>query len=68
MIDHPRSAIETALGVRLPEGMTVSVLAESRDQLCLVLPVDLSRIADSAVAAATGDVSDADPDRRPRAV
>lgn len=67
LIDRPREALESALGVELPNGMSVTILEERVDQLCVVLPVDLSGIAASAALAASGDVG-ADGHHRPSLV
>lgn len=56
LLESPREALEAALGVAVPNGMSVTVLEERVDELCVVLPVNLSGIAASAALAASGDV------------
>src|SRR3954453_20372933 len=56
LLESPRDAIEGELGVKLPEATRVVALAESRDLLCVTVPVELSGISPAAVQAATGDV------------
>jgi hypothetical protein len=49
LLEDPKSALEEELGVELPERLRVSVVEEQPDHLCIVLPVDTSRIIQSTV-------------------
>lgn len=54
LLSEPRLALNVALGMELPDWLTVEVVQERSDHLCVVLPVDLSGISPVAVRAATG--------------
>jgi hypothetical protein len=54
LVRDPRAAVSDELGVELPEGLTVTVVQERPDAMCIVLPVDLSGLGPDAVWAMTG--------------
>jgi hypothetical protein len=54
LCDDPRSAVADELGISIPPSLRISVVEETPEFLCIVLPVDLSGIAPGAARAATG--------------
>lgn len=50
----PRAAVADTLGIPLPERLTVQVVQERTDHLCVILPVDLAGIGPMAARATTG--------------
>jgi hypothetical protein len=44
LLQDPKAALEEELGVQLPAGLKVQVVEEHPDQLCIVIPVDLSGV------------------------
>lgn len=41
LLENPKTAIESEMGLKFPEGLTVAVHEERLNQLHVVLPVDL---------------------------
>ncbi len=54
LLADPKAALEEELGVQLPAPLQVQVVAERSDLLCIVLPVDTSKIPEDTVAVMTG--------------
>jgi hypothetical protein len=54
LLADPKAALEEELGVALPERLQVQVVEESSDLLCIVLPVDTSKIPVETVNVMTG--------------
>jgi hypothetical protein len=50
----PKAALEEELGVKLPERLTVQLVEERSDHLCIVLPVDTSTIPPATVGVMLG--------------
>jgi hypothetical protein len=54
LLDDPRAALGEELGFDVPESLTVSVVEEDPNHLCIVIPVDLSPISWEVATAMTG--------------
>lgn len=59
LVSDPRKAIEEALGASLPAGIGVQVIEESKDKMCLVIPVkpDDMALSDAELEAVAGGAS-----------
>lgn len=54
LVRDPRATIENEIGLRIPPQIQVSVVEESSDRLCLVLPAAAGELSDLELEAVAG--------------
>lgn len=58
LVTDPRAAVEKALGLSVPAGIQLSVMEETSDRLCLVLPAPKGELSDLELESVAGGKDD----------